>query len=174
MPAHPVALPDEVQKDLLRAGWYAHDARWYAAATEEIGIEATNRLNRRAARAAGRAEARRLAAALGVEKVGTLPQFLEMVEAGRTLYVPASLIDMTIEPLDDETYRVSVSGCYVSQNIAKAGVADVYECAVFDRMEGWHEALGLPLAEAPAAETCAKAAGRPCVRMLRVAALPVA
>jgi hypothetical protein len=37
-----------------------------------------------------------------------------------------------------------------------------YECAVFARIEGWHDAWGLPMAEEVPASTCAMAAGRPC------------
>lgn len=153
---------------LLRGGWYSHDARWYNAVAEEYGIEAANRLNRRAARAVGKVEARRLAAALGIERLDTVNGFLGFLDAGRDLYVPPSLIEMTTEVVDDHSYAVAVGECYVSTNVQRAGIADVYECAVLDRVQGWHEAVGLPMAEDPAPFQCPKTRGEACRRLVRV------
>jgi hypothetical protein len=40
-------LSFDSQKDLLIKGWMSHDARWYMAVAEHLGIEAANRLNQR-------------------------------------------------------------------------------------------------------------------------------
>jgi hypothetical protein len=50
----------------------------------------------------------------------------------------------------------------VHENIVRAGIASTYECAVFDRLQGWHDAWGLPVAEPMPLRTCALAAGRDC------------
>jgi hypothetical protein len=32
-------LSEGTREDLLRGGWYSHDARWFAAVAQEFGIE---------------------------------------------------------------------------------------------------------------------------------------
>ena len=163
------ALPAEVREDLIRKNWYSHDARWFAAVTEEFGIEAANRLNRRIVRAIGQVETGRLAKALGVERAPSVSEFLEMLALGRELYVASPLMEMDARMIDERSYEVTVSHCFVAENIERAGIAAIYDCAVFDRMQGWHDALKLPLAddELPATR-CAIAQGRECRRVFSV------
>jgi hypothetical protein len=163
------ALPAEVREDLIRKNWYSHDARWFAAVSEEFGIEAANRLNRRIVRAIGQVETGRLAKALGVERASNVPEFLEMLDLGRELYVAPPLMEMDARAIDERSYEVTVSRCFVAENIQRAGVAGSYDCAVFDRVQGWHDALKLPLAddELPAAR-CAMAQGRECRRVFAI------
>ena len=54
------------------------------------------------------------------------------------------------------------------ENITKAGIAEHYVCAVFDRVAGWHDAIGLPLAEEPPALPCAKSQGKECRRTMTI------
>ena len=161
------ALPAAVREDLIRKTWYSHDGRWFAAVTEEFGIEAANRLNRRIVRAIGQVETGRLAKALGVERAANIHEFLELLDLGRDLYVAPPLMEMGVRALDEHSYEVTLSRCFVAENIQRAGVADRYDCAVFDRFQGWHDALNLPLAadELPATR-CAIAQGHECRRVL--------
>lgn len=132
-------------------------------------MDAANRLNRKAVRAAGRAEARRLAAALGVGPVGDVAGFLSFAEKARLIYVPEPLIQVQAKAIDERSYEVAVGQCYVAVNIIRAGIADAYECAVLDRVQGWHDALGLPLAQDPPAFRCPAAKGEPCRRVVTIA-----
>ncbi len=156
------SLSNETREDLIRRAWYSHDARWYAAVAEEFGFDAANRLNRRIVRAVGQVEAGRLIRALGVGPAAGLPEFLPFMEAGRQLYVAPPLIEMEVRPLDDKSYEIAVTGCFVAQNIQRAGIAESYDCAVFDRVQGWHDALGLPLDGDFPPRPCALAEGREC------------
>ncbi len=162
-------LSSSVREDLIRKNWYSHDARWFAAVAEEFGIEAANRMNRRIVRAIGQVETGRLAKTLGVERPSNLQEFLSMLEMGRELYVPPPLIEMDARPIDERSYEVTVSRCFVAENIRRAGIAETYDCAVFDRVQGWHDALGLPLAgdQLPATR-CAMAQGRECRRVFTI------
>jgi hypothetical protein len=162
-------LSNETREDLLRKNWYSHDARWFAAVVEEFGLEAANRLNRRVVRAVGQVETRRLANALNVERASNLSGFLQMLETGRELYVAPPLIEMEARAIDESSYEIRVSRCFVAENIQRAGIAEAYECAVFDRVAGWHDALGLPLAddELPA-QRCAAAQEQECRRVFAV------
>ena len=155
-------LDEAAEHDLLRRCWYWHDARWFAAVAAEFGIDAANRLNRANVLALGQVEMRRLMKALGVEHVDGIDEAMRLYEEARRLYVPSSFIEADIEAVDDVGYDVAMRRCYVHENIVRAGIASTYECAVFDRIAGWHDAWGLPLAQPMPARTCALAAGRAC------------
>lgn len=155
-------LDDAAAKELLRRCWYWHDARWFAAVAGEFGIDAANRLNRANVLGLGRVEMRRLMKARGVERVDSIAEALRLYDEARQLYVPSSFMEADIEAVSDDGYDIAIRRCYVHENIVRAGIASTYECAVFDRLQGWHDAWGLPLAEPMPSRTCALAAGRAC------------
>ncbi len=157
-----LTLDAETEKDLLRRCWMWHDARWFAAVAGEFGMEAANRINRKNVRALGQTEMRRLMKALAVDRVDDLAEALELYAAGRHLYVPLSLMDAEVGAVTPDSYEVVFRRCFVHENIVRAGIADTYDCAVFDRIQGWHDAWGLPLAEDLPVRTCALAAGQQC------------
>ena len=161
-------LDAETEKDLLRRCWLWHDARWFAAVAGEFGMDAANRINRGNVRALGQVEMRRLMKARGVEIAGDLPAARELYAAGRDLYVPGSLMDANVGAVAEDAYEVTLRRCFVHENIVRAGIAATYVCAVFDRIQGWHDAWGLPLADDPPARTCALAAGQECRQRLAV------
>jgi hypothetical protein len=161
-------LPPEIEKDLLRRCWMSHDACWFAGVAAEFGIDAANRINRRNVRAIGRTEMHRLMKALGVTRVEGIAGAMRLFEAGRALYVPPPATQADVEVMTDDVYEVRITRCFVQENITRAGIADTYHCAVFDRIAGWHDAWGLPLAAELPAATCALAAGRPCARTFAI------
>jgi len=99
-----------------------------------------------------------------------LGEFLEFLEAGCRLYVAPPLIEMDVSQVDEHSYEVAVTRCFVAQNIQRAGIAGGYQCAVFDRVQGWHDALGLPLVadELPAARCPVAEGGGECRRVLAI------
>jgi hypothetical protein len=162
-------LDPKTREDMIRRAWYAHDARWFAAVAAEYGIEVANRLNRAAVRAVGQVEAGRLARALGQPRPENVEEFLGFLRGGLDLYVAPPLMDMDMRQIDDRSYEVTVNDCFVHTNIAKAGITETYECAVWDRVQGYHEALGQSLAEGQLpATTCMRARGQECRRVLSI------
>lgn len=163
------ALSQEEREGFLRTAWLSHDARWYAAALEEFGPGVANRLNRRAIRTAAAVEAKRLHRALGLSPVATAYEFLEFAEFGRELVV-GDMVEMAMEVHSDSAYEVRVTRCFAADQISRAGLAGTYECGIFDRIEGWHEGLGVPLAESVPTTICLLANGQACSRVLTIAA----
>lgn len=162
-------LDARTREDLIRRAWYAHDARWFAAVAAEFGMETANRLNRAAVRAVGQVEAGRMSRALGKPPADSVDEFLDFLRRGLDLYVAPPLMDMTLRKLDERSYEVAVNDCFVHANITRAGIQDSYECAVWDRVQGYHEALGQSLEEGQLpAFTCARARGLECRRVLTI------
>jgi hypothetical protein len=157
-----LTLPNEREKELLRSCWYSHDARWYMAVVQEFGVEAANRLNRRVCRALGVAEMRRLVRALGIAAPKTVQELVRVIEAAFRFFAPPPLTQLEIRIIDDHSYQARMKRCFIHDNITKAGISDFYICAAHDRIQGWHDALGLPLAEEPSALPCAKVEGQEC------------
>lgn len=162
-------LDSKTREDMIRRAWYAHDARWFAAVAAEYGMEVANRLNRAAVRAVGQVEAGRLARALGRQRAENVEEFLDFLKGGLDLYVAPPLMDMAMRKVDDRSYEVTVNDCFVYTNIAKAGITETYECAVWDRVQGYHEALGQSLEDGqrPGA-ICVRARGQECRRVLTI------
>jgi hypothetical protein len=155
-------LSDEQEKELLRKCWYTHDARWFMAVAQELGLEAANRVNKRACRALGEAEMRRLAKALGIAGPTTVQELVQVIEAAFRLFTPPPLMQLEIRVVDDRSWEGWTKRCFIYDHIRKAGIGPSYVCAAIDRIQGWHEALGVPLAEEPPPRGCPKIEGREC------------
>lgn len=163
------AIPADEREALLRRCWYTHDALWFRAVSDAFGIEVANRLNREILRHQGRVEAHRLLRALDRGPAQSIDDMIELLNDGCSaiLTTPPD-IEVRFVPLDDRAYEVSVERCFIHERIVRAGVADRYECAAFDRFYGWHFGAGMPLAAEPATEPCRKAQGEPCIRRLAI------
>ena len=163
-------LDAAAREELIRRAWYIHDARWFALVTAEFGIETANRINRQAVRAVAEAEAGRLLRALGQPDMATLAAVIATIDKGREVYVAPPLMEMEFRQIGEQAYEVAMDNCFVATNVVRAGIADRYECAVFDRLAGWHTAMGRPLSEQSVpTTTCVKARGEECRRVLTLA-----
>jgi hypothetical protein len=155
-------LSSEEREELLRRCWYSHDARWYMAVSAELGPEAANRLNRKACHALGSAEMRRFVGALGIARPTTVQELVDVIEAAFRFFAPPPLSQFQIRLVDEHSYEIRMERCFIHENVTKAGLDSVYTCAVLDRIQGWHEALGIPMARNPSSDLCLKVQGRDC------------
>jgi len=158
-------LGEAEQKELIRRCWYSHDGHWFQSAVAELGMEVANRLNRRALRGQGATEARRLRTALGGTEIRDLGSFLRLFRALASVLVPATT-SFRLTRRGERAYEIQVDRCFVHESVVRAGNPESYQCAVFDRIAGWHDGAGLPLAEEPPGLRCAKATGGECRRLL--------
>jgi hypothetical protein len=161
-------LTDDAQKDLLRRCWYSHDARWFTSVADEFGVEAANRLNRRVCRALGEVEMRRFLAAFGIARPRSVRGAVEVIDQAMRFFVPAPMTTFDTWVIDGHSYGFWIRHCFIYDNVTRAGIASSYCCAAFDRVQGWHDALNLPLAEDPPVMPCAKTMGQECLRVMTV------
>jgi hypothetical protein len=164
----PSDLSPEEREALIRSCWYSHDARWFNAVAQEFDLETANRLNKRVCRALGQAEMRRLIRALGIVKPTTVHELVQVVEVAFSVFAPPPLAQLEIRAVDDRSYQAWMKQCFIHDNVTKAGIGRYYVCAAHDRVQGWHDALGLPLAAEPPTLPCAKVQGRECRPVVRV------
>jgi hypothetical protein len=155
----------ERQRLLVRA-WMTHDAMWFRAAVDELGIEAANRLNLRAVRDTAAVEARRVTALLGLDRVSSLAELERFLGAARDLLV-GDLLEAawTFEP--PGTARIRVRDCFARRGVSRLGVLDRYQCGIYERIWGWLDALGIEHREEPAGRACTERDGA-CERVVTV------
>lgn len=136
-----VKLTAEQREEILRDNWNSHDARWYLKVAQELGFDVANRLNHIVIRSMGKTEMKRLAQAVGAEKVRDVQELLEVFDLMMELYFPQQVYRQRIE--HKKRFRSTVAKCFVAEMVLQAGAADVYDCACAARFEGWLAALGL-------------------------------
>lgn len=158
--------PEERERLIIKC-WMSHDARWFMAVAQELGIEVANRLNRVAAHEEGEAEARRLVRALELPPVATTEDYLAVQEIIIGLLGP-DLFDYQMVEIGDGTFELRIQRCFAHENVTRAGVADVYECGIPARLTGWLDALGLQYEMIPPPGKCLKAQRRECVYTFRL------
>ena len=155
------ALSREEREALLIKCWMSHDARWFMAVAQDFGLEATSRLNQVASHEEGKVEAHRIMGALQIPQSETAADYLLLQETLISLLGP-ELLEYQVVSTGDDSFQVRIQRCFAHENVARAGVADSYECGIFSRVTGWLEASGLKYQMTPSQGKCQKAQGKEC------------
>ena len=155
------ALSQEEREALLIKCWMSHDARWFMAVAQDFGLEAASRLNQVASHEEGKVEAHRIMRALDIPPSETADDYLLLQETLISLLGP-ELLEHQVVSAGDDSFQVRIQRCFAHENVARAGVADSYECGIFSRVTGWLEASGLKYQMTPSLGKCQKAQGQEC------------
>ena len=67
----------------------------------------------------------------------------------------------------ENTLHWDMPRCFAYDGVQKLGVADQYQCGIFERMEGWAEGLGLTYSVTPQVQGCMMHAEGRCFREFR-------
>lgn len=146
---------DEVRSLLLR-NWMTHDAMWFANSLERLGIEETNVLNRSAVRAMAAIEAKRIAKLFGLAPVTTAGDVRRFFDTAIATVIP-DFMDFTVTWVPDETaVSFEITRCFAFEGVSALGVADRYECGVYERLYGWLDGLGVEYSIAPDTARCTR------------------
>jgi len=154
-------LSREEREALLIKCWMSHDARWFMAVAQAFGLEAASRLNQVASHEEGKVEANRIMRTLQIPPSETADDYLLLQETIIGLLGP-ELLDYQVVSTGDDAFQIRIQRCFAHENVARAGVADSYECGIFSRVTGWLEASGLKYQMTPSLGKCHKAQGQEC------------
>lgn len=153
-------------RDLLVRNWMTHDAMWFANTAQRIGIEQTNPINRAAVKAMAMVEVRRLTKLLGVGRIRNGDDLRAFIlEAFEVLRGPFMQFRLSFPETD--LMRWEISSCFAYEGVSKLGIVDQYECGIFDRLDGWLEALSIRYVAAPPVEGCLQRRDGRCAREYR-------
>lgn len=149
-----VSLDRDELKQLLVRCWMTHDAMWFGEAVRTVGIEGANRMNRSAVRGMAEVEAKRLLRLLGRDGVHDLDGLRTFIEAAREALL-GDFMDFRWEwSAEEGSLTVEAGRCFALEGVTAMGVADRYECGIYERIYGWLDALGVACTVEPDALLC--------------------
>ena len=161
-------LTNHELRELLNKNWMTHDGMWFRHCLEAVGIEQTNRINRAAIRSLAPIEARRMLEALGLERPEDFSG-LKAVTVGFFGLVGADFMRIRYDFPREDVIRFTwdQGQCFAYEGMKRLGVADRYECGIFERVGGWFASLGLVFTLYPETQGCLMHEQGRCVRELR-------
>jgi hypothetical protein len=154
---------DETERhEYIMKNWMTHDALWYAEAAGALGMEGASPMNLRVCRKLGRIEFARFLKQTGAPMPKSLAEVKHIAEEGMLLLVPP-FMDFDIEWTDDDRMIFRIKDCFAHRGMTKYGMIDQYECGIFERIEGWLDAMELDYERTPDLSRCLKYRGKECV-----------
>ena len=159
-------LPVSQLRDLLLRNWMTHDALWYAEVAAGFGMAVASPMNLRVCRKLGQLEFVRLMKAAGASPPRSFKDYRTLFELAREVFVPDFMV-FGLEYPGGDRQVFHMRHCFAHDGMQKAGCLPEYECGIFERMEGWFDAMGLRYERNPDLKRCPKLAGNDCRVELR-------
>jgi hypothetical protein len=156
----PVLGPEQL-RNLLMKNWMTHDALWYGEVAKELGMAEASPMNLRVCRKLGQIEFSRLMKMVGASPPKHMGQYRELFELGQRAFFP-DFVTVQIDYPEHDTQVFHVLDCFAHKGMEKAGLLADYECGIFERIEGWFDAMDLKYARTPDLSRCLKFLGKDC------------
>jgi hypothetical protein len=153
-------VPEQV-KDLLLRNWMTHDSLWYTEVADRWGMTEASPMNLRVCRKLGRIEFGRLLKAANAAPPRNFNQYRALFELGVEVFVP-DFINLQIEYPGDDSQIFHVAECFAHKGMVKADLIADYQCGIFERIEGWFDAMGAGYIRTPDLSRCLKYRGEEC------------
>ncbi len=154
-------LNREELRDILIRNWMTHDSLWYGEVASRFGMTEASPMNLRVCKKLGKIEYRRLMKMVGVSTPSNMVDYRELFELGKKVFFP-DFMNVQIKYLEDDLQVFRVLDCFAYKGMKEAGVIDDYECGIFERIEGWFEAMDLMYTLTPELSRCLKLKGDDC------------
>ena len=140
-------------KEILIKCWMTHDGMWFYHCLNECGIEKTNKINKAAVKSMAKIEINRIKKAFNLEKINNFQELQNLIDKALEVF-KADFMGLTYNfPLNNQVH-FEMNPCFTYNGIKGLGVIDKYECGIFDRIEGWFDALDIKHSVAPKIEGC--------------------
>ena len=148
-------------RNILLTNWMTHDALWYGEVASKFGMTEASPMNLRVCRKLGRIEFGRLMKMAGASHPRDMVEYREIFELGKQVFFPDFMSVETLYP-EKDTQVFQVIDCFAHRGMEKAGLISNYECGIFERIEGWFDAMGLEYTRTPDLNRCLKFLGEDC------------
>jgi hypothetical protein len=149
-------------RDILIKNWMTHDALWYTEVAHHFGMADASPMNLRVCRKLGQIECRRLMKQVDVSAPGNMMDFRQLFDLAERVFVP-EFMTIRVDYPGSDLQRVQVLDCFAYNGMRKAGLVSEYACGIFERIEGWFDAMGLAYRLSPDLSRCLKHQGKDCV-----------
>lgn len=157
-----VKLEGEELRVFLVNNWMTHDAIWYGEAASRFGMAEASPMNLRVCRSLGKIEFKRFLKATGASRPDGMRALREMFDQAWRVFVPPAF-DGEVDFRADDTLVMKNAECFAHKGMVRAGLIGEYECGIFERIEGWFDAMGLDYTRTPDLSRCLKYKGEECV-----------
>jgi len=151
---------DQLRNILIR-NWMTHDALWYGEVAATFGMAQASPMNLRVCRKLGQIEFKRLMNVVEAPPPKNFQAYRELFELGKDVFVP-EFITIQIDYPGNSVQVFRISECFAHNGMKKLGLLPVYECGIFERIEGWFDAMGLRYTRTPDLSRCLKFKGEEC------------
>ena len=155
-------LEGEDLRVFLVNNWMTHDALWYGEVASRFGMAEASPMNLRVCRSLGKIEFKRFLKATGASRPDGMRALREMFDQAWRVFVPPSF-DGEVDFRADDTMVMKNAECFAHKGMVRAGLIGEYECGIFERIEGWFDAMGLDYTRTPDLSRCLKYKGEECV-----------
>lgn len=154
-------------KELINKCWMTHDGMWFYHCLSELGIETTNRLNKAANRSLAGVEIKRIMKAFGLGEVKNHEDLKGMADCAFDV-VKGDFMNFRYSFPEKNMIRFEMGEhCFALEGMRRMGVEQEYECGIFNRVQGWFDALGLKYTVAPQILKCMMLSQGGCYREYR-------
>jgi len=155
----------KISKEQLRAllikNWMTHDALWYGEVAAAFGMVRASPMNLRVCRKLGQIEFRRLMKTVEKPPPKNMAEYREWFDLGAEVFVP-DFVTFQMEYPENDRQVFHFLDCFAHRGMMKTGLLPEYECGIFERIEGWFDAMGLSYTRTPDLSRCLKLSGGPC------------
>jgi hypothetical protein len=149
------AINRDQLRDILLRNWMTHDALWYGEVAAKFGMTEASPMNLRVCRKLGRIEFKRLMNVVEAPPPKNFETYRELFELGKEVFVP-EFVTIQIDYPGNSLQVFQVSECFAHNGMKKLGLLPEYECGIFERIEGWFDAMGLRYTRTPDLSRCLK------------------
>jgi len=154
-------LNQEQIRDILLMNWMTHDALWYGEVAKRLGMAEASPMNLRVCRELGRIECRRLIKRSNAAFPKNMAQYVELFDFVMGVFVP-NFMKFELDYPGDNIQVFRISECFAHRGMEQAGLIADYECGIFERIEGWFDAMRLKYSRSPDLSRCLKYKGGDC------------
>jgi hypothetical protein len=155
-------LDRDALKRILIQNWMIHDGLWYNEVASQFGMGEASPMNVRVCRKLGSIEFSQLMKMAGASSPRNMDEFQELLELGTDVFVP-EFQTVKVEYPGDDTQVFRMVECFAQKAMERAGLLPEYECGIFERIEGWFDAMGLKYTRTPDLSRCLRFKGQECV-----------
>jgi hypothetical protein len=159
-------LEGEDLRVFLVNNWMTHDAIWYGEVASRFGMAEASPMNLRVCRSLGQVEFKRFLKATDASRPDGIAAFKELFDQAWSVFVPPAF-DADVDFRADDVLVMKNDRCFAYEGMVKAGRIGEYECGIFERIEGWFDAMGLNYTRTPDLGRCLKYKGEECVVTIR-------
>lgn len=129
-------------KSFLNKSWMTHDAMWFKLSVENVGIEKTNYINRKAVIEMAKIEIKRLIILINFNPVKNIDDLIKLIQSCFAI-LSEDYISFNMKKTSEHSLKFQITKCFAYEGVTKLGYIDDYECGIYDRIEGWFEGINL-------------------------------